>query len=74
MYKNPNDKDVITFKNWLINIYQTPFLDQNLTNALSIPNTLKYQKIQEIYYYLPFMLSNNIYQTYFFEKIKSGTK
>lgn len=69
IYNNPNDNDVIEIKNWIMDIYQQPFFNQNLLNAFSMSDELKYLKIQKIAQYLPYRMLYTNHPNYFFKLI-----
>ena len=45
---NPENFNSKFFINWLINIYQKPFVDFEFIEALGIPDNQKYRKMQQI--------------------------
>lgn len=74
IYDNPNDNDVLIVKDWIVNEYQKAFLENNFTNALNLPDNLKYLKIQEIYKYLPFIHDKKNFPSYFYSLINSPSE
>lgn len=66
---NPNDPNVKLFKECLINMLQTPFLDNNFIKAINIPDEQKYRKKQEIIRNFPLKWEEYQYRLYFYNLI-----
>ena len=64
---NPNDPDVLNFKKIMIDFLQKPFLEEELINALRMPDDLKYLKKQRICQHFPLKwVSDFDYRLYFY--------
>lgn len=63
---NPENFNSKFFINWLINIYQKPFVDFEFIEALGIPDNQKYRKMQQIIKYFPLKWENFQYRLYFY--------
>lgn len=66
---NPTDYNVKLFKSCLINILQTPFLDNSFIQAINIPDEQKYRKKQEIIKNFPLKWEEYQYRLYFYNLI-----
>ena len=69
---NPNDPNVNLFKECLINMLQTPFLDNNFIQAINIPDEEKYRKKQEILRNFPLKWEEYQYRLYFYNLISTN--